>query len=44
MLQNEKTPLHRAATMGHQQVVGLLLGAGAAVDAVNMVSLAAPRH
>jgi ankyrin repeat protein len=37
LLQNGKSPLHRAAKKGHAEVVGLLLGAGAAVDAADKV-------
>jgi hypothetical protein len=32
LLQNDATPLHQAARNGHAEVVGQLLGAGAAVD------------
>jgi ankyrin repeat protein len=37
LLQEGKTPLYSAAKYGHKEVVGLLLGAGAAVDAADKV-------
>jgi hypothetical protein len=39
-LQDGRTPLHVAAKWGHKEVVELLLGAGAAVDAVDKVGSA----
>jgi hypothetical protein len=40
LLQNGQTPLHRAAGSGRTEVVGLLLHAGAAVDAATKVTQA----
>jgi hypothetical protein len=37
LLQNARTPLHKAAGNGHTAVVGQLLGAGAAIDAATKV-------
>jgi ankyrin repeat protein len=39
LLQDGRTPLHAAARHGDMQVVGLLLEAGAAVAATNVVRL-----
>jgi ankyrin repeat protein len=37
LLQDGKTPLHKAAEHFHNELVGVLLGVGAAVDATDKV-------
>jgi ankyrin repeat protein len=43
-VQRGDTSLHYAAWSGHKEVAGMLLRAGAAVDAVNRVRLPPPQH